>query len=950
MYKINVIFFVILAFLPILIFGNKHDYQSDSIKSAQLYRSGTNLGKSGFYAEALDSFLISLNIRKKIYGDSDYRLAGIYNAMSIAYKNSGLYDLAIENLLLAEKAYSKEFGENYRSIASVYINLGNVYRYKLNYNDALRYYNQAVIVYQHQDQVNDSDVAGAYYSVAETYFRTFQYNEALNIIFNQVEKADEDTKVLYYDLLGAIYQEKKDFEKASLYYKKAINLTIKLYTKNDISVAYEYLNFANYLINTGNAEQATQALAEAQSIIFINQEEYGEHQSEYYRAFGKIMENKPIESKDIQTFKQQKLKNLEESISWYKKALTALNLPQEISPGINWDTVYIISKITCLDMLEAVADKYMAIASIVESDNHSKYEQSLSDAIEYYKVTGHLLQRAKKEISGDDSKILLAELEQSTFIKTIQASYKAFELTQNTEYLELAFNNAELLKAGSIFDKLSDQMARENSLVPDSLIQKEHLLNTRITTYSEILFNETKSANPDSAKVAKADSIIFHLKKQRSELNDYLVENYKDYYQLKYSDASVTTADIQKKLKKNEVVIEFVLNENDSLPELYSFLLTNSEKQFIKQEITPSFLDQIQTVFHFMSNSRYMFTKNEDSKDFCIASHILYQKLIAPFTTEIGSKKLIIIPDGKLSYIPFDALLEELPDTNATINFSQLSYLLKNNCINYSYSTNLLFGLQTSRHKPNKKVLAFAPEYTTETVNFENQQIYLTPLPGVQREAELIAKEIKTKLFKGNDANEINFRNHVEKFGILHLAMHAFINDSLPAFSRFAFVQNGDNQTESDGWLNTADIYNLHLNAGLTVLSACNTGSGTLRKGEGVMSLARGFLYAGCPSIIMTLWEVEDNSGTKIMSTFYQHLRKGKSKDEALRLAKLDYLQNANSRLAHPHYWLGYVSIGDNSPLFLSYDFYFFSLLFLALAGITTEQIIRIRKARKKTG
>jgi CHAT domain-containing protein len=343
-----------------------------------------------------------------------------------------------------------------------------------------------------------------------------------------------------------------------------------------------------------------------------------------------------------------------------------------------------------------------------------------------------------------------------------------------------------------------------------------------------------------------------------------------------------------------------------------------------------------------------MFTKNEDSKAFSIASHELYKTLIDPFKSEINSKKLIIVTDGKLSYIPFDALLEQLPDTTETINFSQLSYLLKSNCINYSYSANLLYGLNSKKRKTNRTVLAFAPEYIAETIDFENQQIQLTPLPGIQREVELISGEIKTELYRGNDATETNFREKAEKFGILHLAMHAFINDSLPAFSRLAFSQNRENQTESDGWLNTADIYNLNLNASLTVLSACNTGSGILRKGEGVMSLARGFFYAGCPSIVMTLWEVEDNSGTKIMSTFYQHLKKGKTKDEALRLAKLNYLENANSRLAHPHYWLGYVSIGENSPLFRSYDFYFFSLIFLAIAGITAEQIVRIKRARKK--
>jgi CHAT domain-containing protein len=178
--------------------------------------------------------------------------------------------------------------------------------------------------------------------------------------------------------------------------------------------------------------------------------------------------------------------------------------------------------------------------------------------------------------------------------------------------------------------------------------------------------------------------------------------------------------------------------------------------------------------------------------------------------------------------------------------------------------------------------------------------------------------------------------------------MHAFINDSLPAFSRLAFAQNHETDDNNDGWLNTADIYNLSLNARLTVLSACNTGSGNLKKGEGVMSLARGFLYAGCPSIIMTLWEVEDNAGTEIMQSFYQSLKKGRKTDEALRTAKLKYLENANPRTAHPHYWLGYVSIGSPEPLFRSYDYYFFGLLVLSIGLIITDQVLRIQKNRKK--
>jgi CHAT domain-containing protein len=232
---------------------------------------------------------------------------------------------------------------------------------------------------------------------------------------------------------------------------------------------------------------------------------------------------------------------------------------------------------------------------------------------------------------------------------------------------------------------------------------------------------------------------------------------------------------------------------------------------------------------------------------------------------------------------------------------------------------------------------------------FVNEPMVLAPLPGIQKEVDLISKELKTSIYRGKEASEVKFREESEDYDILHLAMHAFIDDENPAFSRLAFHQNNSTDAQNNGWLNTADIYNLDLKANLTVLSACNTGSGRLQKGEGVMSLARGFLYAGCPSIVMTLWEVEDKAGTQIMGAFYKNLKKGRTIDEALRLAKLEYLENANPRTAHPHYWLGYVSIGDSSPLFRSYDYYFFGLLIIVLIAITVDQLIRVKKTRKNS-
>ena len=110
------------------------------------------------------------------------------------------------------------------------------------------------------------------------------------------------------------------------------------------------------------------------------------------------------------------------------------------------------------------------------------------------------------------------------------------------------------------------------------------------------------------------------------------------------------------------------------------------------------------------------------------------------------------------------------------------------------------------------------------------------------------------------------------------------------------------------------------------------------------MSLARGFLYAGCPSIIMTLWEVEDESGAEIMRSFYRFLANGKNKADALRLAKLEHIENADPLKAHPHFWLAYVAVGNTSPLFMGKDLYFIGIVVVIILALVIDQLRRRRK------
>lgn len=928
--------------------ANNTTFKKDSTRAENSYAEGIDFFRKSDYKIAIDSFFVSAQIREKLYSKKSYNYGIVQNAIGICYRNLGNLDKAIEHFLYAEEAYLIELAKNDPAIARLYNNIGNVYFNKINYGTASEYYQNAIEIYKNQQNVDKQGIADIYYNLANINFKVRNYVRALKMIEDFMSDAYSDTKMDFYSLKAAIYQELNQFNEANKSYQDAIRFAKTFYNESDINRVFIYINYCDFLIKNNRLKEAKENLDFAHDIFIKNNVTDGFDYSFYLKTVGYFYENQIVETKDITAFRYQKSSNLTEAINYYKKSLVSLGADLNNLPNGSGALTGTLSLTQFLELLKLIADNYTQISDIYVNTSDVKGAKAIHSALNYYKITTDLIQQARKEIYSDENKIQLGELEEATLFKIIQTAWKAQLKESNQEITEFAFLTAERMKASSIFDRLSDQLARENSLVPDSLNLLERNLNYTITNLNEKAYNLRRAENKDEKEIAKIDSIVFQLKKQRDELNHYLENNYGNYYEMKYANTMINIAQVRQNLKSNEVLIEYILNETDSIPELYAFFFSPQQSGFYKLDADSTFIPSLQETFRFISNPAYLFTRNDNSKAYCTSAHYLYKALLQPFTELIRNKKVFIIPDGKLNYLPFEALLTEMPDTSGLVSFNKLPYLIRNHSITYSYSANLLFKSGKQKKLAKNRLLAFAPEYNTDTFFFNKEKLVLIPLPGVQREVNLISREIKAQLFSGDEATEQNFRNESKNHDILHLAMHAFINDSLPAFSRLAFAQNGETDINNDGWLNTADIYNLDLKARLTVLSACNTGRGNLKKGEGVMSLARGFLYAGCPSIVMSLWEVEDNAGTEIMRSFYQILKKGRSTDNALRQAKLKYLENANPRLAHPHYWLGYVSIGTTEPLFRSYDFYFFGLLILALAGLAADQIIHFRKFKKK--
>ncbi len=156
-------------------------------------------------------------------------------------------------------------------------------------------------------------------------------------------------------------------------------------------------------------------------------------------------------------------------------------------------------------------------------------------------------------------------------------------------------------------------------------------------------------------------------------------------------------------------------------------------------------------------------------------------------------------------------------------------------------------------------------------------------------------------LYLNDEAREETYKSEAGKYSIIHLAMHTIVNDQSPMNSAMIFAQPDD--SINDGLLRTYEVYGIPLRAKMVVLSSCNTGNGLFSSGEGILSLARGFLYSGSQSVVMSLWQIEDRSGTEIIKMFYDNLKKGMSKSRALKKARHEYLKNSSQLRSHPYFW-----------------------------------------------
>jgi CHAT domain-containing protein len=327
-----------------------------------------------------------------------------------------------------------------------------------------------------------------------------------------------------------------------------------------------------------------------------------------------------------------------------------------------------------------------------------------------------------------------------------------------------------------------------------------------------------------------------------------------------------------------------------------------------------------------------------DAKTTAATLYELYQQLWSPLAGDIKNKNIIIVPDGILYNISFEALTPS--KTNDFAGITSTSLLNKYN-FSYIYS---LFLLQKNSHTLNAKenFIGFVPGFNDDqkkayaravkdSMYLDKSYLSLLPLPFTHQLAEKMHNIFGGGLYAEEASTSRSFKQYAGNHTIIHIGTHAESNNDYPELSRLIFSKGSDN---ADNSLFLFDIYDCDLSSQLTVLTACESGKPGFKDGEGMISLAHAFNYAGSESILTGLWKIDEQTSATIADYFYKNLLKGLRKDEALRLAKLEYFKTAKGRTLAPQYWSGLIIMGDTNPVIIyekSYWYYYVGIILILL-------------------
>ncbi len=789
---------------------------------------------------------------------------------------------------------------NKEELALLYlkINIGREYLDAGLIEESIQFYEESLFLYQNNVALKYDIVEYCLKPLANNYTRLGDYARAENLLKTTIQltenKSNTINLIASYINLSIIYQSTNKLEKAIKLLEKALEikpisvsqksilvseLGKNYYQKHQYNKAIKFCNqslhlsdykstkqknYATIGLSYFNLEKFKKAVVYFNKSLSLSKEVYGQNHRETAKIYQLI----------AAVYSQQN--DFTKALQFYQKALQSV-LPKYQPKDVfdNPNPVNFYAENTIKDALDGRAQIFTK-------------KQDFKNAIKNYDIAFKSEEILMYSINSQKSKIRLQTENKNRSEKIVALYYNLYQNTHEITNLEKAFNSVEKSKANVLFNLLQNKYLR-NEIKKDTLFRLEKKLRKEKAILTKnMLVEELKKEHANIEKLQ-----FYNTKKSEisTKLQIIKKEIQHKYPFLNAIRKEISTKEIQQEFLTNkQILIEFFTTKKY----IYIFSLEKNEpitlRKITKDSIFKKKLQQFINLFNTGSGTAI----KSDFKTYQKLGFYLYKKLLAPELAHNIGSSVTIIPDGKLNFVAFDALLTEI---NTSTNFEKQAYLLYQNPINLGFSTTILqLQKKIKTTTTNNKLLGFFPV-------FENKHRNLQELTYTLNEKKSIQNSIKGSYYKKEKALKKTFIEKASNYRIIHLSTHA----SSGTFEKPAHIEFFDET------LYLSEIYGLDLPNDLVVLSACETGIGKLQKGEGAMSLARGFSYAGVKNLIVSLWKVNDKATSILMHNFYQNYTKTNAKTYAIQQAKIDYLQNKNISNAKksPYYWSSFVFIGN---------------------------------------
>ena len=828
-------------------------------------------------------------------------------------------------------------GDTVEDIVRSFTILGQYHYTNHQYDSALLYLNRAKKwVDTHTARDPDYILHFSNLKLGDIFKLAGDYPRAISTYNLAIQHADSNFQRMAngYDKLSPLYLQMKDFQSVIKVSNAALekrNLSSQ-FADTQQRIINALLNKSMAFLNLGELDSAQQGISHAEEIFESMQIQY--RTTDIYRA--KLLQTQGMLSLKSENY-QATQKFLQQAITIYtelygeaheaigsswlgmsraalrsrnfalakeyaQNAMDAILLSPEI-PNLAGD---LPEKSELVLSYSVLANAYDVIAKIyIEQYNQTRELNGLNKALNQYMEADQYLSSNLSQLASESSILVFRNSWFFLYEEAIKVCLLIYQETSDSNALGKAYEFAEKSKAHLLRQSQQDFTARLKAGLDSETWKQEKELKNKVA------YTKAALSNADPGNLYELNKAFAKATDDYVTFVDQLKTDNSKYYQLKYELPISSILAIQNSLKAEEAFLQYF--EGDAA--LYQFVIlpdTNWIRSIPKTQELVETIDSFQKLIAIDPDDDEQGIGYEAAwKRYRADGYMIYKTLYEPLESHLkGFQDLVVVPDGILMKVPVSAL----PMRDTYQEASNPPFFLYQIASSYEFSGTTHISSQNQKNVQSLETLGIAPDFSNSGL-----QVLKRTAEGLER----IEGITSGKYLKSKKATKENVSRYLRNYGVLYFATHAEMDTTAPLFSRLAFTPESLPMNPDRDYLYAYEIYNDTLAAQLTILGACETGIGAYERSEGMISLGRAFAYAGCPSLVMSLWKAQYiTTSLDILPGFIQHLSEEQPKGRALQLAKKQFLEKAKEKgweeEIFPYAWATFISVGNQSPLVLA--------------------------------